>query len=470
MSTARLDSPLDARVVEAPAAHRERQHDAPEGPRGVGLLLAVDVALDGRHVLALLAQDLHHVPGGAAGPGHEEQLRGTRSGVAAVRPLVERDVVGLVAGAARVIQVPDRPRASKRAVPGCQRRSIDFIGGLPGRAAFARPAPAVIRPSCASGLPRHDAPRPTDAAARRPRRRPGARPRPIGGRVPRLQQRRGQRDDAAAIIRASSRRAAQRRATDPALGAEADPVQFFVTAIQHPIQFAIAAIIAGGFVLIFLRAAMSPERESGSIGWVRAITGPSTRYLFAFLAIVWVVGFGLLIPQFPNTAASPYGVGRPDRHVQRLLHHDGAALERHRRVADPAAGSPASRPTPRRRRGVSIRRARQAVAAAPLPARRRRAPRRGRSRRCRRAGGRPPRRRARCRPGSGPGSSRRRPSARPSRRRRPGGSAGPRRGGRGRPSPRGRHEDDADQHVERHERPCDVDPDEQAEDEHDECR
>ena len=84
-------------------------------------------------------------------------------------------------------------------------------------------------------------------------------------------------------------------------------MQLFLTAIQHPIQFGIAGILAGGFVVIFLRAAMSPERKAGSIGWVRAITGPSTRYLFAFLAVVWVVGFGLLMPQFPNTAASAYG-------------------------------------------------------------------------------------------------------------------------------------------------------------------
>jgi hypothetical protein len=90
-------------------------------------------------------------------------------------------------------------------------------------------------------------------------------------------------------------------------GAEANPVQIFVTAIQYPIQFGIAGIIAGGFVLIFLRAAMSPERRAGSIGWVRAVTSPSSRYLFAFLAVAWVVGFGLTIPQFPNTAASPYG-------------------------------------------------------------------------------------------------------------------------------------------------------------------
>ena len=84
-------------------------------------------------------------------------------------------------------------------------------------------------------------------------------------------------------------------------------MQLFVTAIQHPAQFGVAALIAGGFVVIFLRAAMSPERRAGSIGWVRAITGPSTRYLFAFLAIAWVVGFGFLIPQFPNTAESAYG-------------------------------------------------------------------------------------------------------------------------------------------------------------------
>ena len=84
-------------------------------------------------------------------------------------------------------------------------------------------------------------------------------------------------------------------------------MQLFVTAIQHPIEFGISILIAGLFVVIFLRAAMSPERRAGSIGWVKAITGPSTRYLFAFLAVAWTIGFGLMIPQFENTAASPYG-------------------------------------------------------------------------------------------------------------------------------------------------------------------
>jgi hypothetical protein len=107
--------------------------------------------------------------------------------------------------------------------------------------------------------------------------------------------------------RSSAARPEATQRADPAPGAEADPVQIFVSAIQHPIQYVISGIIAGGFVLVFLRAAMSPERRSGSIGWIRALTSPSSRYLFAILAVAWAIGFGLLIPQFENTAASPYG-------------------------------------------------------------------------------------------------------------------------------------------------------------------
>lgn len=84
-------------------------------------------------------------------------------------------------------------------------------------------------------------------------------------------------------------------------------MQLFVAAIQHPVIFGVSAIIAAGFVVIFLQAAMSAERRSGSIGWVRAITSPSSRYLFGALSVAWVVGFGLLIPQYPNIAESPYG-------------------------------------------------------------------------------------------------------------------------------------------------------------------
>ena len=84
-------------------------------------------------------------------------------------------------------------------------------------------------------------------------------------------------------------------------------MQLFVTAIQYPVQFGLAILVAGAFVTIFLRAAMSPERKTGSIGWIRAITGPNAKVFFAILFVGWAVVSGLLIPSFPNTANSPYG-------------------------------------------------------------------------------------------------------------------------------------------------------------------
>jgi hypothetical protein len=93
---------------------------------------------------------------------------------------------------------------------------------------------------------------------------------------------------------------------DP-LSARRRPVQLFVTAIQYPIQFGIAILVAGGFVTIFLRAAISPERKTGAVGWVRAITGPNAKLFFGILFLGWVAVSGLLIPSFPNTANSPYG-------------------------------------------------------------------------------------------------------------------------------------------------------------------
>ena len=41
------------------------------------------------------------------------------------------------------------------------------------------------------------------------------------------------------------------------------------------ITIGLAILVAGVFVTTFLRAAMSPERKTGSIGWIRAITGPN---------------------------------------------------------------------------------------------------------------------------------------------------------------------------------------------------
>ena len=84
-------------------------------------------------------------------------------------------------------------------------------------------------------------------------------------------------------------------------------MQLFVTAIQYTIQFCLAILVAGVFVTIFLRAAMSPERKTGSIGRIRAITGPNAKVFFGILFLGWVAVSGLLIPSFPNTANSPYG-------------------------------------------------------------------------------------------------------------------------------------------------------------------
>src|SRR5664280_2425633 len=92
---------------------------------------------------------------------------------------------------------------------------------------------------------------------------------------------------------------------DP-LPARRRPVQLFVTAIQYPIQFGIAILVAGGFVTIFLRAAISPERKTGAVGWVRAITGPNAKLFFGILFLGWVAVSGLLIPSGgPRRRPSP---------------------------------------------------------------------------------------------------------------------------------------------------------------------
>lgn len=83
-------------------------------------------------------------------------------------------------------------------------------------------------------------------------------------------------------------------------------MQLFTLPFEHPVEFwsatALAAIILG----IAFAAAKSPERRG--IRWVRAITSPNTKVLFAVLFIGWAVGFGLLLMAVPHTGAnSPYG-------------------------------------------------------------------------------------------------------------------------------------------------------------------
>ena len=71
-------------------------------------------------------------------------------------------------------------------------------------------------------------------------------------------------------------------------------MQIFVTAIQYPVQFGLALLVAAVFVTTLVPAAMSPERETGSIGWIRAITGPNAKILCGILFLDWVAASGLL--------------------------------------------------------------------------------------------------------------------------------------------------------------------------------
>jgi hypothetical protein len=67
-----------------------------------------------------------------------------------------------------------------------------------------------------------------------------------------------------------------------------------------------AAAIAGGFVYVFARSAM--VAEGGRQGWVRRITGPNSKLVFAVLFVAWAVVFGIGLQLVPHEgASSPYG-------------------------------------------------------------------------------------------------------------------------------------------------------------------
>ena len=82
-------------------------------------------------------------------------------------------------------------------------------------------------------------------------------------------------------------------------------MQLFLVAFQQPIPFGISAIIVITMIGIILKSALSVE---GGSRWVRRITNPSGKFLFAFLFIVWAVVFGIGLQLVPHTGAnSPYG-------------------------------------------------------------------------------------------------------------------------------------------------------------------
>jgi hypothetical protein len=82
-------------------------------------------------------------------------------------------------------------------------------------------------------------------------------------------------------------------------------VQLFLIAFQQPIPFGISAAIVTLMIAIILRSAMTAE---GGSTWVRKITGPNAKFLFAFLFVAWAVVFGIGLQLVPHTGAnSPYG-------------------------------------------------------------------------------------------------------------------------------------------------------------------
>jgi hypothetical protein len=82
-------------------------------------------------------------------------------------------------------------------------------------------------------------------------------------------------------------------------------VQLFTIIFQRPIEFGISIGITLLMVVIFLRAAMSAE---GRTRWVRWITNPNAKIVFAALFVAWAVVFGLGLQLVPHIGAnSPYG-------------------------------------------------------------------------------------------------------------------------------------------------------------------
>jgi hypothetical protein len=82
-------------------------------------------------------------------------------------------------------------------------------------------------------------------------------------------------------------------------------VQLFLVPFQQPIPFGISAAIVILMLGIVLKAALSTE---GGARWVRRVTNPNARFLFAFLFVAWALVFGIGLQLVPHEGAgSPYG-------------------------------------------------------------------------------------------------------------------------------------------------------------------
>ena len=83
-------------------------------------------------------------------------------------------------------------------------------------------------------------------------------------------------------------------------------MQLFTIAFQHPIEFGIATVLVSAIILTAMASALSAE--GATRGWVRAITGPNAKILFALLFVGWALVFGVGLQLVPHEGAnSPYG-------------------------------------------------------------------------------------------------------------------------------------------------------------------
>lgn len=83
----------------------------------------------------------------------------------------------------------------------------------------------------------------------------------------------------------------------------------FQLLIGNPIALVGSIVLAGVMMYIFMKVALVPERRF--TGWVRGLTGPNTRWLFAILLLLWIGGMAFLasLGLGPQQAGAPAFVG-----------------------------------------------------------------------------------------------------------------------------------------------------------------
>ncbi|HSH22331.1 MAG TPA: hypothetical protein VK992_06935 [Candidatus Caenarcaniphilales bacterium] len=83
----------------------------------------------------------------------------------------------------------------------------------------------------------------------------------------------------------------------------------FQAAIGQPIALLLGIFMGAAMVAVFLKVALVPERRY--VGWVRGVTGPNGRWLFAILLLLWVGMMAFLASQNlgPQDAGAPALVG-----------------------------------------------------------------------------------------------------------------------------------------------------------------